>query len=147
MGEPGTDLVTVQVQSLRIALKARLIREIVGARPWIPVPGARRELPGIVMWSGRAMSFLDLAHFSPKLTALQKGQQRERTVIVQAERFQLALPVDHVSEVWRLQEATPQACEINDFELAQEELAHGDDILPLFQPSLLLARLGLGAAA
>jgi chemotaxis signal transduction protein len=147
MRELGTDLVSVSVQSLSVALRASSIIEVLGRRPWVPVPGSRPELPGVVMWAGRAVALLDLPRLQPGLTPLEPEERRARLLIVASRGGHLAVPVDRISEVWRTHDDNLKPRHLIDFELCRSEVQNGDAVLPLFEPELLLGRLGLGAEA
>jgi chemotaxis signal transduction protein len=141
MREVGTALVSVGVQTLDVAIRAALVREVLGVRPWIQLPGAREEVPGVVMWGGRAVAFLDLARFCPGLQRLGPSDARTRLVIVTSTGCTLAVPADRVSEVWKTREDNLRERQFREFELARLEVVTDDRILPLFEPELLLARL------
>lgn len=145
MREVGTALLTVGVQSLDVAVRADLVREVAGARQWVPLPGARGEVPGVVVWAGRAVAVIDLARFQPGLAPLAEGEARPRLVIVACGGSTLALPADRVSEVWKVHDDKVAPRHVSDFPLAGAEIVFEDRVLPLFDPDLLLARLGVGA--
>lgn len=145
MREVGTALVSVGVQSLEVTVRAELVREVLGARPWVALPGAREEIPGVVVWAGRAVALLDLARFHQGLSRLGPAEVRERLVIVAAGGSTVALPADRVSEVWKVHDDKLRPRQIGDFQLARTEVVVEDRVLPLFEPELLLARLGVEA--
>ncbi len=137
----GTAMVAVGVQGLQIAIRAEFVREVLGARAWIALPGTRDEVPGVVVWGGRAIAVLDVAQFQPGLRRLAPGEIRARTLLVETRAGGLALPADRVSEVFRVHEDNIQGREIRDFELARQEVINGSEVLPLFDPEFLLERL------
>ena len=143
MREVGTALVSISVQSLDVVMRAEIVREVLGARPWIPLPGARNEVPGVVVWGGRAVSLVDLARFYQGLARLEDGEARARMLIATDAGCTLAVPADRVSEVWKTHDDNLRSRHLSDFELAQFEVAGSDGVLPLFEPRLLLARLGI----
>src|SRR5512145_1819312 len=140
----GTALVGVGVQGLDVAVRAELVREVLGAREWIVLPGARDEVPGVIVWASRAVSVLDLARFQPGLRRLGPGEIRPRTLLVETLAGALALPADRISEVFRVHEDNVKEREIHGFQLARLEVLSGDRVLPLFEPELLLERLNVG---
>jgi chemotaxis signal transduction protein len=81
-----------------LALEAALVREVVGTRSWLAIPGARAELPGVLAWQGRAVAVVDLAALF-RLPALAVRAPRARTLLVELGAVTLALPVDGVREV------------------------------------------------
>ena len=141
MREVGTALVTIGVQSLDLVMRADSVREVLGERAWIPIPGTRDEIPGVVVWGGRAVSLLDLARFQQGLTRLRSAETRARMVIAVDSGCTLAIPADRVSEVWKTHDDNLRPRQLHDFELARLEVATDDTVLPLFEPDLLLARL------
>jgi chemotaxis signal transduction protein len=141
--EVGTALVSVGIQSLDVVMRAEVVREVLGTRPWVPLPGARSEVPGVVIWGGRAVSLIDLARFHQGLVQLTNGQSRPRLLIATDAGFTLAVPADRVSEVWKTHDDNLKPRQLSEFELARFEVATEDGVLPLFEPELLLARLGV----
>jgi chemotaxis signal transduction protein len=141
--EVGTALVTVGVQALDVVMRAEGVREVLGTRPWIAIPGARDEVPGVVVWGGRAVSLVDLARFHRGLVRLEATETRPRLVIAVDSGSTLALPADRVSEVWKTHDDNLRPRQLHDFELARFEVETEAGVLPLFEPELLLARLAL----
>lgn len=91
-------LVPAKIESIWVLIDAHFVSEILGAEPWLPIPDARPELPGVVAWRGRAIPLIDLA--SPLgLKPLASRQARERTLIVSVLQSAAALPVDAAREV------------------------------------------------
>jgi chemotaxis signal transduction protein len=128
----------VRVQSLQVAIGAAAVKEIVGARSWVPVPGARPELPGVLAWGGRAVAVLDLARVAAGLTPLSPTEQRQRSLLVQVRDSMLAIPVDWVSELRELDDKDIRSRRVHDFPLARAEADLGDAVVPLLDPLLLL---------
>jgi chemotaxis signal transduction protein len=143
--EVGATLVSVGVQSLEVAIRAEFVREVLGARSWVQLPGAREEVPGVVVWGGRAVALVDLARFQTGLMVLGPSDVRSRLVIIVSAGSTLALPADRVSEVWKTHEDNVCARQLRGFELARSEVVTEDRVLPLFEPELLLQRLGVQA--
>src|SRR5262252_6995799 len=92
-------LLPLQIQSICVAIDARHVQEILGERPWVLLPGARSELPGVVSWRGRAVALFDFAAVTEGLARLDENAPRPRTVIVTVRSSALAIPVDAVREV------------------------------------------------
>lgn len=91
-------LVPAKIESIWVLIDAHFVAEILGAEPWLPIPDARAELPGVVAWRGRAIPLIDLA--GPLgLRPLSARQARERTLIVSVLQSAAALPVDAAREV------------------------------------------------
>lgn len=134
-------MVTVGVQSLDVVMRADTVREVLGSRAWIPIPGTRQEIPGIVVWGRQAVSLIDLARFHPGMVRIERDETRPRTVIVVDSACTLAIPADRVSEVWKTHDDNIRPRQLHDFELARFEIETGEGVLPLLEPGLLLARL------
>ena len=79
----GAAMMSVGVQGLQIAIRAKFVREVLGPRAWIALPGTRDEVPGVVVWGGRAIALLDVAQFQPGLRRLAPGEIRPRTLLVE----------------------------------------------------------------
>jgi chemotaxis signal transduction protein len=91
-------LVPVKLEQAWFLVEAEIIREILGAEVWLPIPGARAEMPGVIAWRGRAIPVVDLA--APfGFAGLSPGQGRARTLIVAVADGIVALPVDSAREV------------------------------------------------
>ena len=71
------------------ALRAHDVREILGERVWVAIPGTQAVMPGVTAWRGRAIAVLDLAAVIDGLTPLggvatQGGEgKRSRTLVAQ----------------------------------------------------------------
>jgi chemotaxis signal transduction protein len=91
-------LVPAKLGQAWVLLDAEIIREILGNEPWLPIPGARAEMPGVIAWRGRAIPVLDLA--APLGSErLRNGETRARTLIASAAESIVAVPVDAAREV------------------------------------------------
>ena len=91
--------IPARVGDVWLILEAERVQEVVGARPWVPVPHASRLLPGVLAWRGRAVAVFDLSVLVPGGEHLSLGQVRARTLIVETDGCLLAMPVDVVREV------------------------------------------------
>ncbi|MFZ5889540.1 MAG: chemotaxis protein CheW [Myxococcota bacterium] len=91
-------LIPVKVDARWVLLDATLVREIRGGEPWLPIPQARAELPGVMAWRGRAIPLVDLAYWFGR-HRLELREVRPRTLVVAHDAGIVALPVDSVREV------------------------------------------------
>ena len=92
-------LVPARIGQAWVLLDAEIIREVLGAEVWLPIPGARAEMPGVIAWRGRAIPVVDLAApfgFPP----LNTGETRARTLIAAVAESVVAVPVDAAREVY-----------------------------------------------
>lgn len=87
----------VQLDSSWFLIEAHHVREVLGAEPWLPIPRARAELPGVVVWRGRAVPLVDVARVLGVSSGAAHG--RPRTLIVHHDRGVAALPIDAAREV------------------------------------------------
>jgi chemotaxis signal transduction protein len=91
-------LVPARIGQAWVLLEAEIIREILGAEVWLPIPGARAEMPGVIAWRGRAIPVVDLAApFGSE--RLATGESRARTLIASVADSIVAVPVDAAREV------------------------------------------------
>lgn len=91
-------LVPARIGQAWVLLDAEIIREILGAEVWLPIPGARAEMPGVIAWRGRAIPVVDLA--APfGVERLSTGETRARTLIASVAESIVAVPVDAAREV------------------------------------------------
>ncbi|HXK16545.1 MAG TPA: chemotaxis protein CheW [Polyangiaceae bacterium] len=91
-------LVPARIGQAWVLLDAEIIREILGVEAWLPIPGARAEMPGIIAWRGRAIPVVDLA--APfGFERLSTGGTRARTLIAAVAESVVAVPVDMAREV------------------------------------------------
>lgn len=90
--------VPARIAQAWVLLDAENVREILGAESWLPIPGARAEMPGVIAWRGRAIPVVDLAApFGSE--RLGQGEQRSRTLIAAVADSIVAVPVDAAREV------------------------------------------------
>ena len=91
-------LVPARIGQAWLLLDAEIIREVLGTEVWLPIPGARAEMPGVIAWRGRAIPVVDLgAPFG--LQRLNAGETRARTLIAAVAESIVAVPVDAAREV------------------------------------------------
>ena len=128
----------ITVQSLRLLLLARCVREVLGTKEWFPIPGARQEIPGVIGWGHRAVAMLDLARLVPDLRPLQVGEQRSRLLVLQVGESRLAVPADSVSSIIDIDTDTIHPRSVTAFPYSPSEVRIGDEVLPLFEPALIL---------
>jgi chemotaxis signal transduction protein len=116
-------LVPAKLGSAWVLLDAEIIREILGAEVWLPIPGARAEMPGVIAWRGRAIPVVDLA--APfNFERLSPGEARARTLIAAVADSIVAVPVDAAREVHAFSTAELKACNVTNlpYALAEAEL-------------------------
>ncbi len=116
-------LVPAKIGQAWVLLDAELIREILGAEIWLPIPGARAEMPGVIAWRGRAIPVVDLA--APfGFGRLNSGETRARTLIATVAESIVAVPVDAAREVhaFTTTELKPVSVTTLPYALAEAEL-------------------------
>jgi chemotaxis signal transduction protein len=125
-------LLPLQVQSISIAIDAERVQEILGERPWVLLPGARPEIPGVLSWRGRAVGLFDFAAVTEGLLPLDEDVPRPRTVIVQAGASTLAIPVDAVREVREVGGDALTPPRITSQRFSSEEVELDGVVMPVF---------------
>ena len=135
MSEP---LLMISLQSLRLFVVARFVREVLGERDWIPIPGTRHEMPGVIGWGRRAVAMLDLARMGADLRPLQVGEKRARMLLLQVSDSNLAIPADSVSSILDVDSADIRPRALTDFPLCPREVHWSGEVFPLFDPNLLV---------
>jgi chemotaxis signal transduction protein len=99
---PMRGFIPAKIGSAWLVVDAGCVHEILGARSWVPIPHASRNVPGVLAWRGRAIALVDLARLVEGGEALRPGVERPRTLVVEARGCTLAMPVDAVHEVQEL---------------------------------------------
>lgn len=90
-------LLPILLESSWYLIETGRVREVLGAQPWLPIPRARAELPGVIVWRGRAVPLVDIARVLGVTGG--SGAQRARTLIVSHEQGIAALAIDAAREV------------------------------------------------
>ena len=134
-----THLMPILLESSWYLVETGQVREVLGAEPWLPIPRARAELPGVVVWRGRAVPLIDVARVLG--VATNSAPQRARTLIVIHEHGIAALPVDAAREVKSVPEERllPTPDEVIPY--ATHELDEDGAITPLIDLTRLLSDL------
>ena len=138
-------LVPARIGQAWVLLDAEIIREILGAEAWLPIPGARAEMPGVIAWRGRAIPIVDLA--APfGVERLGTGETRARTLIATVAESIVAVPVDAAREVhgFNTTELKPVSVSTLPYAVAEAELF--ERILPMIDLPRFVAEI-LGGAA
>jgi chemotaxis signal transduction protein len=113
-------LVPARIGQAAFLLEAEIIREILGAEAWLPIPGARAEMPGIIAWRGRAIPVVDLAAPFGQ-PPLGNGETRGRTLIASVAESMVAVPVDTAREVHTFNASELRPCEVTNLPYASAE--------------------------
>lgn len=113
-------LVPARIGQASFLLDAEIVHEILGAEVWLPIPGARAEMPGVIAWKGRAIPVVDLA--APfGFERLANGQTRARTLIAAVEGSVVAVPVDSVREVHSFPSSDLRPCNVTNLPYTSAE--------------------------
>jgi chemotaxis signal transduction protein len=138
-------LVQIHVDGDSYAIDAALIQEILGKRPWVPIPLSNRATPGVIEWRGRAIALLDVPALGEgrQLTA---GELRARTIIVQTGSRTLALPIDRVQEIMEVGEHTIRASHATQHPYASLEVEIDGKPVPILDLPAVIEGLVGGAA-
>jgi len=138
-------LVPARLDETWILLDAEIIREILGAQVWLPIPGARAEMPGVIAWRGRAIPVVDLA--APfGLARLAGSAPRGRTLIASVAECIVALPVDAAREVHAFSTSDLRPCSVTELPYTSTETEVEGRILAVVDLHLFVAEI-LGGTA
>lgn len=138
-------LLPAKIGQAWVLLDAEIIREILGSQIWLPIPGARAEMPGVIAWRGRAIPVVDLsAPFG--VERLGSGETRGRTLIAAVADSIVALPVDAVREVHTLPDDRLKPVSVSQLPYAAAETELFERILPLIDLPRFVAEISGGAA-
>jgi chemotaxis signal transduction protein len=128
-----------------LLLDAEIIHEILGAEVWLPIPGARAEMPGVVAWRGRAIPVVDLA--APfGFERLRNGETRARTLIASVAQCIVAVPVDAAREVHAFSTNELKPVSVTNLPYATAEAELFERVLALVDLPRFVAEI-LGGAA
>jgi len=138
-------LLPIMVESSWYFVTTQQVREVLGAQPWLPIPRARAELPGVIVWRGRAVPLVDIARVLG--IGNGAGAQRARTLIVNHEQGVAALSIDAAREVKSVPEARllPMHDEIIPY--ATHELDEDGVVTPVIDLERLISDLHRVAGA
>jgi chemotaxis signal transduction protein len=138
-------LVPTKIGQAWVLLDAEIIREILGSEVWLPIPGARAEMPGVIAWRGRAIPVVDLA--APfGLERLSAGEARARTLIASVAESIVAVPVDAAREVHAFGSSQLKAASISPLPYAAAEAELFERILPVIDLRRFVTEISSGAA-
>jgi chemotaxis signal transduction protein len=138
-------LVPARIGQAWVLLDAEIIREILGAEPWLPIPGARAEMPGVIAWRGRAIPVVDLA--APfGFERLSAGETRPRTLIAGVADSVVAVPVEAAREVHAFSTGELKPCSVTHFPYASAEAQLAERVLAVIDLPRFVHEI-LGGAA
>ena len=135
-----------RVQGVWMLVEASLVQEILAARSWVPIPGARPLLPGVMAWRGKAIAVLDVGATGEGLARLALGEARARTVVVRVGESTLALTADAVREVRDVPEQHVRQAHAARSALASREVAIDGAVMPIVDLAALLDQATAGSA-
>jgi chemotaxis signal transduction protein len=139
-----THVLPIQLDTRWLLVETALVREVLGAEAWLPIPRARPELPGVIVWRGRAVPLVDVARV---LGLTSEGPQRARTLILAHDSGVAAVPIDAAREVRSVPDAELVAVHEQMLPYATRELDDEGNVMPLVDFVRLLADLHRVAAA
>jgi len=131
-------LLPIQIDTRWLLIETALVREVLGAEAWLPIPRARPELPGVIVWRGRAVPLVDVARV---LGLASEGPERARTLIVAHDSGVAAVPIDAAREVRSVADAELVAVAEQILPYATRELDQEGDVMPLVDFGRLLSDL------
>jgi len=138
-------LVPAKIGQAWVLLDAEIIHEILGTQVWLPIPGARAEMPGVIAWRGRAIPVVDLAApFGSE--GMPVGQTRARTLIASVAGSMVAVPVDAAREVHAVAEAELRPVNLTQLPYAAAETELFERIVAVIDLPRFVAEISSGAA-
>jgi chemotaxis signal transduction protein len=138
-------LMPIELGTRWYLVEARLVHEVLGTEPWLPIPRARPELPGVVVWRGRAVPLVDLA--AVLRTPADAVGARARTLIVKHDQGAAAFAVDAAREVRAVAEERLRATPNLGVPYSSRELDDGADAMPVLELDALLSDLDAASHA
>lgn len=132
------NLVAFRIQQLWFAVDAVWVEQILGQQPWMRVPSAPKQWPGVMAFRGRAVAVLDLAAGLTTATPLRAAERRHRTLIARVHDCTVAIPVDDVREVQAVDDVQIFSAHATGHHLAREEVRLEHDVFALLDLSFLI---------
>jgi chemotaxis signal transduction protein len=139
--------IPIKIGHLWLALEAHLVQEIVGARPWVPVPHSSALVPGVLAWRSRAVAVVDLSVLASAGEPLRPGVERPRTLVASSRDCMLAMPVDVVREVQDIEHSRIRAPHVTSLAHSVLEVDLFDTLAPVLDLGSVVAAIldvGLG---
>jgi chemotaxis signal transduction protein len=128
----------VQIDRVWLGLDALEVQEILELSAWLPIPGARPAIPGVMPWRGQALAVLDMAAVSADISPLTPDTSRTRVVVARAGLHTIAAPVHAVREVCDIPDgAVEKPADPSPGYLVGEAVLAGDRLPLLDLPALL----------
>jgi len=137
--------VPTKIGDIWMLLDALPVQEVLGARPWVPVPHSSSQIPGVLAWRGRAIAVFDLCTLLEGGSPLQPGVLRPRTVIVESRACALAMPVDMVHEVGEVDHAQIRPSHGTKMRHSSGEVEIFGSLAPILDVDQLIAEILTGA--
>ena len=127
-------LIPLKVASGWLAIEAASVREILGERPVVLIPGGSALLPGVVAWRGRAVAMLDLGGGGLEV----RGTLRGRTLIVEASGSMFAIAVEAVREVAEVESSAVRPAHVTRHAHATTEVELRGEPVPILDLASLV---------
>lgn len=122
-------VIPVQLAGVWIALDAAHVHEVLGPRPWVPLPDAPAHVPGVIPWRGRAIAVLDLGALLGVAPALRPGELPPRMLVAQVDETAFAIPAQAAREVHTV--AGIEEAHASHVRLAQGQVTVGGVVMPV----------------
>ncbi|HEX6838206.1 MAG TPA: chemotaxis protein CheW [Polyangia bacterium] len=140
-------LLPAQLTDAWVAFPADVVQEIVGQHPWIAIPSAPPEVPGVLAWRGRAIAVLDLGLMSGISPPLKRGELRRRTMVLHVEGCTFAVSVDEVREVQQVAGGDVQPAEVTKVRYSAGEVVLDGTPMPLLDVLAMVRAVSVGGDA
>jgi chemotaxis signal transduction protein len=136
-----THVMPIQLGDDWVAIPAQAVAEILGAVPWVPLPGAIPAVPGVIPWRGQAIAVVDLALLCGIAPPMVDGEVRPRLVVARVDATMLAMPVRAVREVCAVPSESVRRSTTTMIRLARAELEIDERVVPVVDLDAAVALL------
>ena len=136
-----THVMPIQLGDDWVAVVAQAVTEILGAVPWVPLPGAIPAVPGVIPWRGQAIAVVDLALLCGIAPPLLEGEVHPRMVVARVDGTTLAMPARAVHEVHAVPSQAVRPPTTSKIRLARAELEIDERIIPVVDLDAAVALL------
>lgn len=141
------NLVLFRIQTVWFAVDAAWVEQILGQKPWTPIPTLPPQWPGVMAFRGKAVAVLDLVPAFNNAVPARDDERRNRTVIARVSDCTVAIPVHEVREVQSVEDTQVVSAHASSHRLAHEEIIINGVVAALLDlPSLILGAISKAAS-
>lgn len=129
VGRATRFVLPLQLGEVWIAVNPSFVQELLGARSWMPVPGAARELPGVISWRSCAIAVLELSEVLG--LGARPPNAQARTVVARVDDCTFAFFADVAREVRTVEEVAIGSAHAVSGRFVTQELSLDNKVMPL----------------